>query len=91
MGGPVAGVSDPIRRRPENMEAMDMQPSSPGGEIEDFMQPVAKLADELRSEEPMARVEAMKRLSTIALALGQERTRTELIPFLQSTAMVGWV
>lgn len=62
--------------------------SGAGGEIEDFMQPVAKLADELRSEEPMARVEAMKRLSTIALALGQERTRTELIPFLQST-MIG--
>jgi len=52
--------------------------------VEDFMQPVALLADELRSEEPMARVEAMRRLSTIALALGQERTRTELLPFLES-------
>lgn len=54
-------------------------------EMEDFMQPVAHLADELRSEDPAARVEAMKRLSTIALALGQERTRTELVPFLEST------
>lgn len=53
-------------------------------EMEDFMQPVAHLADELRSEDSNARVEAMKKLSTIALALGQERTRTELIPFLES-------
>lgn len=55
--------------------------------MEDFMQPVAHLADELRSEDPMARVEAMKRLSTIALALGQERTRTELVPFLESNSV----
>lgn len=54
-------------------------------DMEDFMQPVAHLADELRSEDMMARVEAMKRLGTIALALGQERCRTELIPFLERT------
>lgn len=53
-------------------------------DMDDFMLPVAHLADELRSEDMQARVEAMKRLSTIAVALGQERTRTELIPFLES-------
>lgn len=48
------------------------------------MQPVALLVDQLRSEETACRVEAMKKISTIALALGQERTRTEFIPFIES-------
>lgn len=31
------------------------------------------------------RLNSIKKLSTIALALGEERTRTELIPFLTET------
>lgn len=64
-------------------QQQEMQESN---DIEDFMQPVAHLADELRSEDAAARVEAMKRLGTIALALGQERCRNELIPFLERTS-----
>ncbi len=70
------------------MEVSPLQESNISTEMEDFMQPVAHLADELRSEDVNSRVEAMKKLSTIALALGQERTRTELIPYLQSIVYV---
>ncbi|PJF20102.1 hypothetical protein PSACC_00080 [Paramicrosporidium saccamoebae] len=52
---------------------------------DEFIQPVALLMDELKSEETAVRVESMKRLGTIALALGPERTRNELVPFLQSS------
>ena len=38
--------------------------------------------DELKSDEPVRRLNSITRLSTIALALGEERTRSELIPFL---------
>lgn len=38
--------------------------------------------DELRSEDVTLRLNAVHRISTIALALGAERTRQELIPFL---------
>lgn len=56
-------------------------------QAEDFMQPVALIVDELRSEETANRVEAMKKISTIAVALGHERTRTEFIPFIESTVL----
>ena len=38
--------------------------------------------DELRNDEPLRRLHSVQRLGTIALALGEERTRAELIPFL---------
>ncbi|KAJ9525894.1 hypothetical protein QJQ45_009232 [Haematococcus lacustris] len=38
--------------------------------------------DELKSDEPMRRLNSVTRLSTIAVALGEERTRSELVPFL---------
>ena len=38
--------------------------------------------DELKSDEPLRRLNSISRLGTIALALGEERTRAELIPFL---------
>lgn len=67
------------------MEAAHASPvGAEGIDNEDFVQPVARLADELRSEDTQVRTDAMRRVSTIALALGQERTRTELIPFLES-------
>ena len=46
------------------------------------LQPVALLVDELRSDSTNVRVQAVQRLRTIALALGQERSRRELVPFL---------
>ena len=41
--------------------------------------------DELRSEDVQLRLNAIHRISTIALALGPERAREELIPFLQDS------
>ena len=41
--------------------------------------------DELRSEDVQLRLNAIHRISTIALALGHERAREELIPFLQDS------
>lgn len=48
--------------------------------------PLALLMDELKHDDISNRVEAMKKLDTIALALGPERTRDELIPFLTEVA-----
>jgi hypothetical protein len=39
--------------------------------------------DELKSDDVVLRLSSIKRLSTIALALGPARTRDELLPFLQ--------
>ena len=41
--------------------------------------------DELRSEDVQLRLNAIHRISTIALALGPDRARDELIPFLQDS------
>lgn len=44
--------------------------------------PIAVLIDELKNEDIQLRLNSIRRLSTIARALGEERTRKELIPFL---------
>ncbi len=38
--------------------------------------------DELKSDEPLRRLNSISRLGTIAVALGEDRTRSELVPFL---------
>jgi serine/threonine-protein phosphatase 2A regulatory subunit A len=43
--------------------------------------PIGVLIDELKSEDPKKRISSIRSLSTIAIALGPERTRNELIPF----------
>lgn len=48
----------------------------------DELYPIAVLIDELKHDDVLLRLNAIHRLSTIALALGPERTRDELIPFL---------
>lgn len=45
--------------------------------------PLALLIDELKHEDVTLRLNAMRRLSTIAMALDKERTRSELVPFLE--------
>ncbi|CAB0006209.1 unnamed protein product [Nesidiocoris tenuis] len=52
---------------------------------EDSLYPIAVLIDELKNEDVQLRLNSIKKLSTISLALGVERTRTELIPFLTDT------
>uniref|UniRef100_A0A4W3HP89 Protein phosphatase 2, regulatory subunit A, beta a n=1 Tax=Callorhinchus milii TaxID=7868 RepID=A0A4W3HP89_CALMI len=52
---------------------------------DDSLYPIAVLIDELRNEDVQLRLNSVKKLSTIALALGVERTRSELLPFLTDT------
>ena len=47
--------------------------------------PIAILMDELRSEDVQLRLNAIHRIKTIALALGPDRSREELVPFLQES------
>lgn len=49
---------------------------------DDSLYPIAVLIDELRNEDVQLQLNSMRKLSTIALALGVERSRSELIPFL---------
>mmetsp|Transcript_69013 Transcript_69013/g.224993 ORF Transcript_69013/g.224993 Transcript_69013/m.224993 type:complete len:597 (-) Transcript_69013:110-1900(-) len=51
--------------------------------VDASLYPVAVLIDELRNDDVQLRLNAIKSLGTIATALGQERTREELLPFLQ--------
>ncbi|CAN7079600.1 unnamed protein product [Brassica oleracea var. botrytis] len=49
---------------------------------EEPLYPIAVLIDELKNDDIQLRLNSIRRLSTIARALGEERTRKELIPFL---------
>lgn len=48
----------------------------------DPLYPIVVLIDELKNEDIQLRLNSVHRLSTIARALGVERTRKELIPFI---------
>lgn len=50
--------------------------------IDEPLYPIAVLIDELKNEDIQLRLNSIRRLSTIARALGEERARKELIPFL---------
>ncbi|KAF8350054.1 armadillo-type protein [Amanita rubescens] len=52
--------------------------------VEDIA-PIAILMDELKSDDVQLRLNAIHSIPTIALALGPDRTRNELIPFLQES------
>eukprot|EP00741_Cyanophora_paradoxa_P019853 tig00000217_g19161.t1 len=52
---------------------------------DDNLYPIAILIDELKNEDMQLRLNSIRRLSTIALALGEQRTRDELIPFLNES------
>ena len=47
--------------------------------------PLQLLVDELKSDDVQLRLNAIHRVSTIALALGPQRAREELVPFLQDS------
>ena len=51
----------------------------------DDLHPINILTEELRNEDVQARLKSITKLSTIALALGAERTRQELLPFIKET------
>lgn len=63
-------------------EDKDNSDDLPSTEL-DALHPIALLMDELKHSDVSLRLNAIKRLSIIALALGPERSRTELMPFLQ--------
>lgn len=50
--------------------------------VDSSLYPVAVLIDELRHDDLNLRLNSIRKLSTIAVALGPERTREELLPFL---------
>ncbi len=54
-------------------------------ELDASLYPIAVLLDELKNEDLNLRLNATKRIKTIAAALGPERTRVELLPFLTDT------
>jgi len=58
-----------------------MEPE-PAGPSDEALYPIAVLIDELKHDDVALRLNAIHRLSTIAMALGPDRTRDELIPFL---------
>uniref|UniRef100_A0A8C4LKS8 Phosphatase PP2A regulatory subunit A/Splicing factor 3B subunit 1-like HEAT repeat domain-containing protein n=1 Tax=Equus asinus asinus TaxID=83772 RepID=A0A8C4LKS8_EQUAS len=60
-------------------------PGAAGRDGDGSLYPIAVLIDELRNEDVQPRLNSIKKLSTIALAIGGERTRTELPPFLTDT------
>lgn len=60
-------------------EFMDEDPPA----INEETSNVATLIDELKHEDVALRLNSIKKLDVIANALGVERTRTELVPFLQ--------
>lgn len=54
-------------------------------DLDSSLYPIALLLDELKNEDINLRLNATKRIKTIAAALGPERTRVELLPFLTET------
>jgi len=51
-------------------------------EGDESLLPIQLLIDELKNEDIQLRLNSIRRLDTIARALGPERTRTELVPYL---------
>uniref|UniRef100_A0A8C6FHJ6 Uncharacterized protein n=1 Tax=Moschus moschiferus TaxID=68415 RepID=A0A8C6FHJ6_MOSMO len=49
---------------------------------DDSLNPISILIDELQNEDIQLRVNSIKKLSIIALALGVEKTRSELLPLI---------
>ena len=51
------------------------------------LRPIAILIDELSQEDMQIRIGALKQVTRIAQALGSERTRDELIPYLTGNGL----
>jgi hypothetical protein len=59
------------------------QPTGTPNPSDSEIYPIHLLMDELKSDDVHLRLQSIRKLSTIALALGPQRTRDELIVFLQ--------
>jgi serine/threonine-protein phosphatase 2A regulatory subunit A len=53
--------------------------------MEESLAPIALLIDSLRAADAAQRLESCRKLTVIAKALGEERTRRELIPFVNES------
>ncbi|VEU19830.1 DEKNAAC100818 [Brettanomyces naardenensis] len=78
---PTAGTSV-VAAAVTSLDTTSANNTASNGQVEELY-PIALLMDELRHDDVAARVQAMKRLDTISIALGAERTRKELVPFLE--------
>jgi len=56
--------------------------------IPDDLYPIAILIDELKHEDVQCRLNSVRRLPAIAAALGPERTRAELLPYISGESRV---
>ena len=56
--------------------------ASSAASIPEDLYPIAILIDELKHEDVQCRLNSMRKLPAIARALGPERTRNELLPFI---------
>ena len=74
-------TADYMDEDPVNSSSEQQQQESQ--EQSDDLFAVALLIDELKHEDVQYRLNAIKNLPVIAKALGPERTRNELLPFLQ--------
>ncbi|KAJ0389977.1 hypothetical protein P43SY_010654 [Pythium insidiosum] len=52
---------------------------------DDSLYPIAILVDELKHEDVQLRLNSIRKIHIIASALGPERTRDELLPFLNDS------
>ena len=59
-------------------------------EAESEFGPIKILIDELRNDEAHTRLKSIRHLTTIATALGPDRTRDELVPHLNGQPLVPW-
>jgi serine/threonine-protein phosphatase 2A regulatory subunit A len=67
---------------PESNLGNNSEPTTTRTSEEQELYPIAVLVDELKNEDVQLRLNAIRNLGTIAMALGPQRTRDELIPFL---------
>jgi serine/threonine-protein phosphatase 2A regulatory subunit A len=87
---PVESISSGMDTSSSNVTTATTAPEQNLGEAlnnsrtseEQELYPIAVLVDELKNEDVQLRLNAIRNLGTIAMALGPQRTRDELIPFL---------
>ena len=80
---PGSPVTNDIMDSSNNNTTANRVPGTTGTTTdEQELYPIAVLVDELKNEDVQHRLNAIQNLGTIAMALGAQRTRDELIPFL---------
>ncbi|KAL7676879.1 hypothetical protein ACOME3_003127 [Neoechinorhynchus agilis] len=81
MGGNVSAMIN----MSDSMDQSESQGNVESSNNRDELYPIAVLIDELRNEDLQLKLNSIRGISTIAAALGPERTRAELMPFLSDS------